>query len=164
MTVLPKLHIEVCCIKEPIAELKEQVNEYLVSRYMSVQTNKYLHGWEELQDFQDIKSIRVCETNNDACQFVVLNQYELMTHVFVLIDETQPDNELFRQTILPSPLLQGQWEQYLGLIRLCFDLDIKNSLLNYINTGLLFSDHGVDPNIVSVNRVVLLDGPPGIVF
>lgn len=34
-------------------------------------------------------------------------------------------------------------------------------LLDYAETTLLFSDKGVDPNIISWNRVVLLHGPPG---
>lgn len=34
-------------------------------------------------------------------------------------------------------------------------------LLNFVETALLFSDRGVDVNIIRWNRVVLLHGPPG---
>jgi len=39
--------------------------------------------------------------------------------------------------------------------------DVKSKLLNYIYATLVFSDAGIDFNIVSWNRVVLLHGPPG---
>ena len=44
---------------------------------------------------------------------------------------------------------------------LIFDTDVKQQLLNYAQTTLLFSDKGVDSTIISWNRVVLLHGPPG---
>lgn len=39
--------------------------------------------------------------------------------------------------------------------------DIKQRLLNYIYSTLLFSQLNIDPNIVSSNKVCLLHGPPG---
>lgn len=44
---------------------------------------------------------------------------------------------------------------------LVYTTDIKNRLLDYINTALHFSDRKVDPNLIAFNRVVLLHGPPG---
>lgn len=44
---------------------------------------------------------------------------------------------------------------------LIYDSDIKQELLDFARTTLRFSDCGVDPNIVSWNRVILLHGPPG---
>ena len=43
-----------------------------------------------------------------------------------------------------------------GLARcsLIYDGNIKTGLLDYIHTGLLFSDQGVDPNIIAINRCV----------
>ncbi|XP_073976534.1 pachytene checkpoint 2 protein isoform X3 [Rhodnius prolixus] len=58
-------------------------------------------------------------------------------------------------TELPSALYEGLWES------LIFDSDIKNTLLQYARTMLLYSKCGVDPLIVACNRVVLLHGPPG---
>lgn len=67
----------------------------------------------------------------------------------------------------------GLWDS------LIFDIDIKQNvshtmlasperkilcffqLLSYAETTLLFSEKGVDPLIISWNRVVLLHGPPG---
>jgi hypothetical protein len=33
-----------------------------------------------------------------------------------------------------------------------YDGNIKTSLLDYIHTSLLFSDRGVDPNVIAMNR------------
>jgi len=57
--------------------------------------------------------------------------------------------------VLPAREFDGLWDS------LVFDGDIKECLLAYVSTALLFSDQKVDPNIISWNRVVLLHGPPG---
>ncbi|KAI8901584.1 P-loop containing nucleoside triphosphate hydrolase protein [Globomyces pollinis-pini] len=74
------------------------------------------------------------------------------------------ESNLFSETILPSKELENQWEN------LVFEDSVKEMLLNYVYTGLLFSDKGVDSKIIPTNRVgiytfglflVLLHGPPG---
>ena len=52
----------------------------------------------------------------------------------------------------PAPQL---WET------LIYDIEIKQRLLNYATSALLFAERAVNANIVSFNRVVLLHGPPG---
>lgn len=42
-----------------------------------------------------------------------------------------------------------------------YDGDLKRRLLRYAASALQFSEAGVDPRLVSWNRVVLLHGPPG---
>ena len=89
-----------------------------------------------------------------------------------------------REWMLPSRELQGLWERSVPLWRrargivlsrspvhrhrcaavgirfqrrlasLVYDGNIKSSLLDYIHTSLLFSDRGVDPNVISMNRCV----------
>ena len=61
----------------------------------------------------------------------------------------------YRDWALPSRAFAGLWEA------LVYESDVKASLLRYARTALLFADAGVDPALVSVNRVVLLHGPPG---
>lgn len=61
----------------------------------------------------------------------------------------------FREWELPSRDFHGQWEN------LHYDIDIKDRLLRYAQSAMLFSDMGVDPGLISWNRVVLLHGPPG---
>ncbi|XP_063989737.1 pachytene checkpoint protein 2 homolog [Diachasmimorpha longicaudata] len=57
--------------------------------------------------------------------------------------------------ILPAAEFNGLWEN------LCYTTKIKENLLNFIETTMLFSEKNVDPNIITWNRVVLLHGPPG---
>nr|CAD7257372.1 unnamed protein product [Timema shepardi] len=74
---------------------------------------------------------------------------------------------------LPSAEFEGLWES------LCLEPGLKEKLANtlvvlsstaedreikllsYVSTMLLLSDRGVDSNIITCNRVVLLHGPPG---
>ncbi|KAF9962661.1 Pachytene checkpoint protein 2 [Mortierella alpina] len=56
---------------------------------------------------------------------------------------------------LPCQELEGVWEN------LIFDDDLQTKLMEYVHTMMLFSDRGVNPLLISWNRVVLLHGPPG---
>lgn len=51
----------------------------------------------------------------------------------------------FGQDLAVHPLVQG----------------VKEQLLQYASTALHFGQQGVNPNLVSFNRTVLLHGPPG---
>jgi len=57
--------------------------------------------------------------------------------------------------MMPNQEFQGLWET------LVYDTQIKSELVRFVETSLLLSDRGVDTNIVTCNRVVLLHGPPG---
>ncbi|KAF4531991.1 hypothetical protein B566_EDAN006536 [Ephemera danica] len=59
------------------------------------------------------------------------------------------------QWLLPSRDLNGLWDS------LIFDSSVKDELLNFATSALLFSDCGVKEHIIGLNRVVLLHGPPG---
>lgn len=58
-------------------------------------------------------------------------------------------------TMLPSTSYVGLWDS------LIFETNIRDKLLKYVTTSLLFAKHGVDSAIISWNKVVLLHGPPG---
>jgi len=62
---------------------------------------------------------------------------------------------LFSHRILPAAEYEGVWES------LVLEEGIKEKLIAYADSGLLFADHDVDPRAVSCNRVILLHGPPG---
>ncbi|EGD80715.1 thyroid receptor-interacting protein 13 [Salpingoeca rosetta] len=59
------------------------------------------------------------------------------------------------QWVLPAAEFDNLWDT------LIYDTDVKQNLLSFATTTLLFSDHNVNPDIISWNRVVLLHGPPG---
>ncbi|KAL8278550.1 hypothetical protein RQP46_009042 [Phenoliferia psychrophenolica] len=56
---------------------------------------------------------------------------------------------------LPAVELEGVWDS------LVYEGQVKERLLGYIYSTILFGDAAVDFNIVTWNRVVLLHGPPG---
>ena len=79
--------------------------------------------------------------------------------------------------VLPARGLHGLWDRYSALIfdasitlecyqqaknsSLVFEEEIKQRLLDYVYTSMLFADKGVDMNLINVNRVALFHGPPG---
>ena len=72
-------------------------------------------------------------------------------------DEMDGEDEIatYREWTLPSRDFHGLWES------LVFDTDVKRRLTRYAGNALLFSERGVNPNLIAWNRVVLLHGPPG---
>ncbi|EIW73338.1 hypothetical protein TREMEDRAFT_25267, partial [Tremella mesenterica DSM 1558] len=56
---------------------------------------------------------------------------------------------------LPAQSLEGLWEN------LIYPPPLKSTLLNMVRTSMVLGDLGVNPNIVALNRLVLLHGPPG---
>ena len=56
---------------------------------------------------------------------------------------------------LPCTDFDSMWES------LYYDEPIKERLLQYAQTALRFADAQVDPTIITLNRVILLHGPPG---
>jgi SpoVK/Ycf46/Vps4 family AAA+-type ATPase len=49
----------------------------------------------------------------------------------------------------------------ISLCSLLYEVGLKQRLLRYAASALLFTEKGVDPCLVSWNRIVLLHGPPG---
>lgn len=60
-----------------------------------------------------------------------------------------------QQWVLPSTELVGLWES------LYFDPSLKENLLQFSATTMLFADRKVSQALIAANRVVLLHGPPG---
>ncbi|XP_061399265.1 pachytene checkpoint protein 2 homolog [Musca vetustissima] len=57
--------------------------------------------------------------------------------------------------LLPSKSFVGLWEH------LIYDEGSKEKLLKFALSALMFSQHNVNTNVVSCNRLILLHGPPG---
>lgn len=76
-------------------------------------------------------------------------------------DKIENDDEvlsLSTQTILPSANFVKYWD---SIISSDFDDDMKEVLVNFMETSLAFADYGVSPDIVTCNRIIMLYGPPG---
>ncbi|XP_071494026.1 pachytene checkpoint protein 2 homolog [Diadema antillarum] len=114
---------------------------------------------------EHVISVAMCDTelqNSNRKTVIDLKESVLKVSVFQLNEEGPASEELDDEDLaaashwlLPAADIHGLWET------LIFDSAIKLQLLNYASTTLLFSDAGIDPNIISWNRVVLLHGPPG---
>ena len=89
-------------------------------------------------------------------------QLDLFIHVYQLDEdggaeemEGEEDIATYKEWVLPSRDFHELRET------LVFDSDVKRRLLRYASNALLFSERGVNANLIAWNRVVLLHGPPG---
>lgn len=114
--------------------------------------------------------IRVAECSNCQEGIVYLDDVTLEVHVYQTAAEdfgqefamTSAEEEDANDTTtsaasitdLPNALLDGLWHN------LIYETGMKERLLQYVTSTLLFSDAGVDFDVISCNRVVLLHGPP----
>ncbi|CAD6996153.1 pachytene checkpoint protein 2 homolog [Ceratitis capitata] len=57
--------------------------------------------------------------------------------------------------LLPSSSFLHSWEN------LIYEDGLKEKLLKFALSALIFSQHSVNPHIISCNRLILLHGPPG---
>ncbi|KAJ3303699.1 Pachytene checkpoint protein 2 [Kappamyces sp. JEL0829] len=134
---------------------------------------------------EHVKSIRVCEAKGGAANKKIesvnpSNPDLVFCFYLYRIAESLEDGEkfdkgngdpaLFTQLVLPRRDIEGV--RGMRLIQsLVFSTPLKESLLDYMKTALLFSDAGVDQQLVGtpsaaaahlgINRVCLLYGPPG---
>lgn len=113
---------------------------------------------------ENVQRICVCDTdewvkNHDILLFW---QVKPVVQVFQLseegpCEELSGDGQLssFNEWILPAKEFDGMWES------LIYESGLKQRLLHYAASALMFAEKGVNPFLVSWNRIVLLHGPPG---
>ena len=99
---------------------------------------------------------------DDADPIYDLEDLNLAVNVFQLNEDGageemdgEDDIATYKEWVLPSRDFHGMWES------LVYGDDVKLRLTKYAGNALLFSQRGVDPNLIAWNRVVLLHGPPG---
>ncbi|XP_073125283.1 pachytene checkpoint protein 2 homolog isoform X2 [Henckelia pumila] len=112
----------------------------------------------------NVQRICICDTDMwvEKHDILLFWQVRPVIHVFQLseegpCEEFNNDGQLasFNEWILPAKEFDGLWES------LIYESGLKQRLLRYAASALLFTDKGVNPFIVSWNRIVLLHGPPG---
>ncbi|XP_052152992.1 pachytene checkpoint protein 2 homolog isoform X2 [Oryza glaberrima] len=112
----------------------------------------------------NVKRIQICDTDEWTENHKVLLFWQVrpVVHVFQLSEdgpgeEPGEDDTLssFNEWALPAKEFDGLWESLL------YEVGLKQRLLRYAASALLFTEKGVDPCLVSWNRIVLLHGPPG---
>ena len=85
--------------------------------------------------------------------FYVLNKTGAEADTYESNDE---ELSLYNQWLLPAIEFDNLWESLLF-----DDVYIKENLLSYATTSLLFSDKNINNQLISCNRLLLFHGPPG---
>ncbi|XP_026481423.1 pachytene checkpoint protein 2 homolog [Ctenocephalides felis] len=142
--------------------LNEKINVYILNSNRT----RYIPKINEEFLYNHVDSITICNENN--CQGILLSLTNIIYHVYRLDeagsqaetiedydDDTGSELSTANHWVLPSVDFHGLWES------LIYEIDIKENLLKFVESTLLFSDKNVDSNIITWNRVVLLHGPPG---
>jgi len=114
-------------------------------------------GHHDLQDHVDCFDIvrSNATSGKDEDKIYVVQLDDQGGHDDGCIDMEGEEIKAAHQLILPSKELHGIWDN------LIYGDDVKEKLLRYVFTAMKLSDCGVDPNLISWNRLVLLHGPPG---
>ncbi|THV03302.1 AAA-domain-containing protein [Dendrothele bispora CBS 962.96] len=148
--------------------IRDRVYNWLQS-FDRLNLSSVLNGWEDVSELAS--SVERIATSESACpsQSLPIDEMALQIHVYQPSDSDSfeefsngvgardDDDETMAASVceLPNRSWEGLWDS------LIYADDIKMKLLDYIHATLVFSDAGVDFNLVSWNRIVLLHGPPG---
>ncbi|XVF49327.1 hypothetical protein PTKIN_Ptkin04bG0002400 [Pterospermum kingtungense] len=164
-----KFHVsvEVCLKASSTArpdDVRKAVEQMLEKRSLSYVDGPVPVPTDDPFLMENVHRIRICDTdewvkNHDILLFW---QVKPVVHVFQLseegpCEEMSADCQLssFNEWILPAKEFDGMWES------LIYESGLKQRLLRYAASALLFTEKGVDPFLVSWNRIILLHGPPG---
>ncbi|KAJ8972677.1 hypothetical protein NQ317_001697 [Molorchus minor] len=139
----------------------------VVQRYLemtNVRPNSVINLFQKDEHpilYDDVKTIIIEDIPNYNKTYVDFSNLEVKWYTTLAPlskkEDDGEDGELVIAThlSLPSADLVNLWEN------LFYEDNIKQNLLRYAQTMMEFSEKGVDCNIISCNRVVLLHGPPG---
>ncbi|XP_075216362.1 pachytene checkpoint 2 protein isoform X2 [Lycorma delicatula] len=161
-----------CWLK--IKELSDAVKEELKQKGKIVPGTRLTKFQNSIIE-EHVQSIYICELENNVSDngLIELSPDEIPVEEAIfdihayqldggepqvgLIGTAGDDNEqpACNHWILPTVEFEGLWEN------LIYDSNIKDILLNYVNSIMFYSEHNVDKNIITWNRLVLLHGPPG---
>ncbi|XP_026470288.1 pachytene checkpoint protein 2 homolog [Ctenocephalides felis] len=144
--------------------LNEKINVNILGTVIGPDT--FLKFNEEFL-YNHVESITICNENKLSGNTPITDN-NIIYHVYRLDeagsqaetiedydDDTGSELSTANHWVLPSVDFHGLWES------LIYEIDIKENLLKFVESTLLFSDKNVDSNIITWNRVVLLHGPPG---
>ncbi|KAL0574320.1 hypothetical protein V5O48_007631 [Marasmius crinis-equi] len=148
--------------------IRSRVDSWLNS-FDRINLASTLSGWEDVPELAS--SVEKIATSESPCQMQSLPLDEMILHIHVYQPSDGDSYEEFSNSgggrededdtmaasvrELPNRSWEGLWDS------LIYEGDVKMKLLDYIHATLVLSDAGVDFNLVSWNRVVLLHGPPG---
>ncbi|KAJ4972541.1 hypothetical protein NE237_005715 [Protea cynaroides] len=159
--------VEVCLKPSSTARIEDV--QAVVERMLEKRSLSYVDGPIPVPDDdtflkENVQRIHICDTDEwvEKHEILLFWQVKPVVHVFQLSEEgpgeeSSGDGQLssFNEWILPAKEFDGMWES------LIFEVGLKQRLLRYAASALLFTEKGVNPFLVSWNRVILLHGPPG---
>ncbi|XP_020246677.1 pachytene checkpoint protein 2 homolog isoform X2 [Asparagus officinalis] len=159
--------VEVCLNPSSTARVEDV--RRAVERMLEKRSLSYVDGpvplpLDESFLLENVNRILICDTDEwvDNHKVLLFWQVRPVVHVFQLSEdgpgeEPSGDEMLssFNEWTLPAKELDGMWES------LIYETGLKRRLLRYAASALLFTEKGVDPCLVSWNRIILLHGPPG---
>ncbi|KAI4343704.1 hypothetical protein L6164_011021 [Bauhinia variegata] len=159
--------VEVCLKPSSTARIEDvrsAVERMLEKRSLSYNDGPIPVPLDDAFLAENVQRISICDTDEWANNHNVLLFWQVkpVVQVFQLSEEGpcedvsadgQPSS--FNEWVLPAKEFDGMWES------LIYESGLKQRLLRYAASALLFTEKGVDPFLVSWNRIVLLHGPPG---
>ncbi|CAD5117270.1 unnamed protein product [Dimorphilus gyrociliatus] len=149
------LHIEVFQKLKSLAS--EDYIEDLVNDYLDNQCSKEFVG-------NTIDSFDSCPVLKDEIEKISFEGHVFgsrKTYIYSCQTEDPYCEEIEEGIVgttlytLPSVQFDNLWDN------LIFDSDVKQKLLDMAATTIVLADKGVDSNVVTCNRMLLLHGPPG---
>ncbi|CAL0327663.1 unnamed protein product [Lupinus luteus] len=159
--------VEVCLKASSTAridDVRSAVERMLEQRSLSYNDGPIPVPPDETFLADNVQRICVCDTDEGMHNDSVLLFWQVkpVVHVFQLSEEG-PSEEIssdgqtstFNEWTLPAKEFDGMWES------LMYESGLKQRLLRYAASALLFTEKCVDPFLVSWNRIILLHGPPG---
>ncbi|KAK9108225.1 hypothetical protein Syun_024236 [Stephania yunnanensis] len=159
--------VEVCLKPSSTAraeDIQSAVESMLEKRSMSYADGPVPVPIDDSFLSENVERICICDTDQWAENHEILLFWQVkpVVHVFQLSEEgpgeeASGDGQLssFNEWILPAKEFDGMWES------LIYESGLKQRLLRYAASALVFTDKGVNPFLVSWNRIILLHGPPG---
>lgn len=162
-----QVSVEVCLKPSSTARIEDvrsAVERMLEKRSMSYVDGTIPIPLDDSLLVDNVQQICICDTDVwvEKHDILLFWQVKPVVNVFQL-SEDGPCEELsgdgqdcsFNEWILPAKEFDGMWES------LVYESGLKQRLLRYAASALLFTEKGVNPFLVSWNRIILLHGPPG---
>jgi len=170
MTSRIPVHVEVAVRQsaQPAEIIRQHVLAFLQSEAQFSLGSLELPSDNPLATYVEIMEVTQLGTTRNGATLVSFWQADLKVHVFTLSD-VPPEADVIEapdgdggedmspcsQFILPRRDFQGLWGS------LVLEPGCKERLVDFASSSLHFAAAGVQPHVISSNRMVLLHGPPG---
>ncbi|XP_045600259.1 pachytene checkpoint protein 2 homolog [Procambarus clarkii] len=162
----PVLHIEILKRRSAFSHrsLIEDVDSFLQEK-RNISTDSIIKEFAKSSLHEHLIHIRICEIDSASdTKHIDISTVQPKYYIYQLecygpgieeLNEGEDDIPAATHWMLPATEFEDLWEN------LIYDMPIKEQMLKFVRTALLFSDKGMNKSIISWNKVILLHGPPG---